>query len=60
LLKNEVFPFPKEDRELAARVLLRAALGNLKSEVPFPLAHPDLHYNNILVDDQYNITRIID
>lgn len=63
LLKNDTLTFPKEDRELAACILLRAALGNLKREVqcgPFPLFHPDLHYNNILVDDQYNITGIID
>jgi len=63
LLKNDVFSFPKEDRELAACILLHAALGNLKREVqwgPFPLFHPDLHYNNILVDDQYNITGILD
>jgi aminoglycoside phosphotransferase (APT) family kinase protein len=65
LLKNDTSPFqvPKEDRELAACILLHAALGNLKMEVqcgPFPLFHPDLHYNNIPVDDQYNITGIID
>lgn len=65
LLKNDTSPFqvPKEDREVAACILLHAALGNLKMEVqcgPFPLSHPDLHYNNILVDDQYNITGIID
>lgn len=27
---------------------------------PFPLCHMDLHYGNILVDDEYNITGIID
>ncbi|RDL39360.1 uncharacterized protein BP5553_03700 [Venustampulla echinocandica] len=27
---------------------------------PFPLCHMDLHYGNILVDDDYNITGIID
>ncbi len=27
---------------------------------PFPLCHIDLHYGNILVDDDYNITGIID
>jgi isoamyl acetate esterase len=63
LLKNEIFSFPEEDRELAGWVLLRAALCALKPQVmsgPFPLSHPDLHYNNILVDEKYNITGIID
>jgi hypothetical protein len=27
---------------------------------PFPLYHMDLHYDNILIDDDYNITGIID
>ena len=27
---------------------------------PFPLCHMDLHYNNILVDDEFNITGIVD
>lgn len=27
---------------------------------PFPLCHIDLHYNNILIDDDFNITGIID
>jgi hypothetical protein len=27
---------------------------------PFPLCHIDLHYKNILVDDEFNITGIID
>lgn len=27
---------------------------------PFPICHMDFHYNNILVDDAYNITGIID
>ena len=27
---------------------------------PFPLCHMDLHYNNILIDDEFNITGIID
>lgn len=27
---------------------------------PFPLCHTDLHFNNILIDDDYNITGIID
>jgi hypothetical protein len=27
---------------------------------PFPLCHLDLHFNNILLDDNYNITGIID
>ena len=26
----------------------------------FPLAHPDLHHGNIFVDDNHNITCIID
>lgn len=32
--------------------------ANLKG--PFPLRHMDMHYKNIFVDDQYNITGIID
>jgi hypothetical protein len=27
---------------------------------PFPLCHLDLHYNNILLDDDFNITGVID
>jgi len=26
----------------------------------FPLSHPDFHYGNVLVDDDYNVTGIID
>ncbi|KAJ5794053.1 hypothetical protein N7457_000652 [Penicillium paradoxum] len=34
--------------------------GIITSSVPFSLCHPDLSVNNIFVDDQYNITCIID
>ena len=27
---------------------------------PFPLGHPDMHYNNILVDSAFNITAVLD
>ena len=27
---------------------------------PFPLYHRDFHYNNILVDDEFNITGVLD
>ncbi|GAB0136507.1 hypothetical protein EsDP_00004807 [Epichloe bromicola] len=27
---------------------------------PFPLCHFDLHYGNLLFDDQYNLTGVID
>ncbi|KAI1108436.1 hypothetical protein F5Y14DRAFT_436231 [Nemania sp. NC0429] len=27
---------------------------------PFPLCHLDLHYGNMLFDDEYNLTGIID
>jgi isoamyl acetate esterase len=63
LLRNEIKAFPREDRELACWVLMRAALGALRKEGtsgPFPLSHPDLHQNNIMVDDDYKITGIID
>jgi len=63
LLTDETFPSTKGDRELASKVLMRAALKGVQTKFsagPFPLSHPDLHYNNILVDAQYNITGIID
>jgi hypothetical protein len=47
---------------LAAHILTRAAIAPLRPGFdagPFPLAHPDLHYNNIMVDEHYNITGIL-
>jgi len=52
-----------QDRQIAGWIMLQATLGTLLpdySSGPFPIDHPDLHYNNILVDDQFNITGIID
>ena len=52
-----------EDRQLACKILEYAALKGLCQESmagPFPLHHPDLHYNNILVDTEYDIMGIID
>jgi hypothetical protein len=63
LLTDETFPTTRGDRELASKVLTRAALHAIQTKSsagPFPLSHPDLHYNNILVDEHYNITGIID
>ena len=63
LLKDETFPTSPEDRELACWILSKAVLFAIKKEVvsgPFPFSHPDLHYNNILVDENYDITGIID
>jgi aminoglycoside phosphotransferase (APT) family kinase protein len=31
-----------------------------KKAGPFPLKHPDFHFNNILLDDDFNITGILD
>ena len=63
LRTDDKFPSATEDRELAGKVLTFAALKAIRTELgtgPFPLAHPDLHYNNILADAKYNITGIID
>jgi hypothetical protein len=63
LIADETFPSKREDRELASKILSHAALKAIRPQFltgPFPLAHPDLHYNNILVDANYNITGIID
>lgn len=63
LLTDETVPSTEEDRELASKVLSLAALKAIRTDFaagPFPLSHPDLHYNNILVDGNYNITGIID
>ncbi|KAL9054548.1 MAG: hypothetical protein Q9162_004104 [Coniocarpon cinnabarinum] len=30
------------------------------SNGPFPLCHADFHYNNVLVDEDYNITAVLD
>lgn len=63
VLEDQTFPTTLEDRRLACKILRYAALNGLRSESmdgPFPLRHPDLHSNNILVDNEYNITGIID
>jgi len=63
LLEDETFPSTRADRELATKILSQAVLIAFRTEFsagPFPLSHPDLHYNNILVDENYNITGIID
>jgi serine/threonine protein kinase len=48
----------------AAAWLLEKSLTTITTEEhiygPFPLCHLDLHFNNILVDGDYNITGIID
>ncbi|CAG9993120.1 unnamed protein product [Clonostachys byssicola] len=49
---------------ISACWILKAAISHIISEDrvygPFPLCHPDLHYGNILFDEDYNITGIID
>ncbi|KAJ5652601.1 hypothetical protein N7507_010027 [Penicillium longicatenatum] len=49
--------------EAAAR-LLESSVAAMVTEQningPFPLCHVDFHYNNVLVDDEYNITGLID
>lgn len=54
-----------DDQEWAmAGWVLKHALPFIVTEAnlegPFPLRHMDMHYKNILVDDEYNITGIID
>ncbi|KAJ5921070.1 hypothetical protein N7466_009396 [Penicillium verhagenii] len=52
-----------QEWEAAARLLERSVMMMITEENingPFPLCHIDLHYNNILVDDEYNITGFID
>jgi len=63
LLTDETFPSTSGERELACTILSRAATTGIRTEFtagPFPLSYPDLHYNNILVNDRYDITGIID
>ncbi|KAJ5946384.1 hypothetical protein N7454_003223 [Penicillium verhagenii] len=52
-----------DEWEAAAR-LLESSVAVMVTEQningPFPLCHIDFHYNNILVDDEYNITGLID
>ena len=63
LQKDDTFPTSPEDRKLASWILTKAVLFAIEKQVisgPFPLSHPDLHYNNILVDANYNIRGIID
>jgi isoamyl acetate esterase len=57
------YAFADDDKQVACSVLLKVATGLVQQETnsgPFPLMHHDLHYNNILVDDCFNITGIID
>ena len=57
------FGFADDDKQVACSVLLKVATGLVQQETnsgPFPLMHHDLHYNNILVDDCFNITGIVD
>lgn len=53
----------QQEREAAAW-LLEKSLTTITTEEqiysPFPLCHLDLHFNNIIVDGDYNITGIID
>jgi Phosphotransferase enzyme family len=61
--RDDRFKYTEEDKDMACWVLLQAALGTLHSSSvvgPFPISHPGLHRNNILVDTDYNITGIID
>ena len=63
LKKEEITKTSLEDRELACWILTRAVLSAVEKDFisgPFPLCHPDLHYSNILVDQHFNITGIID
>jgi hypothetical protein len=53
----------QEDRKMACWILRKAAEISLKHEYdsgPFPLRHPDLLYYNIMVDENYNITGIVE
>jgi len=53
-----------EQEWVAAARLLETAVTSMITEDnihgPFPLCHIDFHYNNILVDDEFNITGLID
>lgn len=52
-----------QEWEAAARLLESSVTLIITEENingPFPLCHLDFHYNNILVDDEYNITGLID
>lgn len=53
----------EEEWEAAAWFLEKSLSSMISQEHirgPFPLCHLDLHYNNMLFDDDYNITGIID
>ena len=54
-----------DDKEwMTAAWILEQALPSMVIEDfihgPFPLCHTDLHFNNILIDENFNITGIID
>jgi serine/threonine protein kinase len=49
---------------LTACWVLKTALAHIviadRARGPFPLCHLDLHYGNLLLDDEYNLTGVID
>ena len=55
---------PNDPDWLTACWVLKTALAQIIIEDrvrgPFPLCHLDLHYGNLLFDDEYNLTGIID
>ncbi|KAJ5177938.1 uncharacterized protein N7500_000637 [Penicillium coprophilum] len=53
----------EQDWESAAWFLERSLTSMVMEEHlygPFPLCHLDLHYNNMLVDEDFNITAVLD
>lgn len=55
---------PDDPDWLTACWVMKAAIAHMVIEDrvrgPFPLCHLDLHYGNMLFDDEYNLTGIID
>ncbi|KAI9803260.1 MAG: hypothetical protein M1825_002051 [Sarcosagium campestre] len=55
---------PDDEQWATAAWILEQALPSMISEAhmrgPFPLCHMDLHYNNVLIDDAFNITGVVD
>jgi hypothetical protein len=61
--QDKHFAYTDVDKEVACTVLLKMAISSVQHEIdagPFPITHHDLHFNNILVDEGFNITAIID
>ncbi|KAI8632844.1 hypothetical protein F5Y19DRAFT_462629 [Xylariaceae sp. FL1651] len=62
--RQTIAMYPNDPDWLTACWVMKTALAHIIIEDrvrgPFPLCHLDLHYGNMLFDDDYNLTGIID